>query len=289
MRSVAKYRAARPSLFVSLLFVVLGTGLTGVCGLRNASIEVPPAVAAGSSVNMSCRYDLESETLYTVKWYYKGQEFFRYVPKEDPPIEIFGEVGAKVVTDRSSANNVMIKDLQPNNSGKYSCEVSADFPFFTTLADYDYMHVASLPKGDPEVNVEKLRYAVGDTVRSNCTVPSGNPPANITWSVNGNQVNSSFVMNITDKFWDNHHMAIAGLDFEISPNSFSNGKLHVVCHANVFGLYQKKAEVLLMEERPILASVLGTRESSYIGNAAKRVEEWFYAGVLATLLLCNLR
>ncbi|KAK2581478.1 hypothetical protein KPH14_005144 [Odynerus spinipes] len=288
MRSVAKYRAARPSLFVSLLFVVLA-GVTGVRGLRNTSIEVPPAVAAGSTVNMSCRYDLESDTLYTVKWYYKRQEFFRYVPKEDPPIEMFGDVGAKVVANKSSANNVIMKDVEPNNTGRYKCEVSADFPFFTTLMDSGYMHVASLPKGDPEVNVEKLRYAVGDTVRSNCTVPSGNPPANITWTVNGNQVNSSFVINITDKFIDNHHMAIAGLDFEIAPNSFNNGKLHVVCHASVFHLYQKKAEVLLMEERPILASVLGTRESSYIGNAAKRVEEWFYAGVLATLLLCNLR
>ncbi|XP_047343094.1 uncharacterized protein LOC124946435 isoform X3 [Vespa velutina] len=248
---------------------------------------------------MSCRYDLETDILYAVKWY-KGQEFFRYVPKEDPPIEVFGDLGAKVVsmgkkqkerhyTNRSNANYVILKDVQPSNSGKYRCEVSEDFPSFNTLMVFDYMHVASLPKGDPEVNVEKQRYAVGDTVRGNCTVPSGNPPANITWTVNGNQVNSSFIMNITDKFIDNHHMAIAGLDFEIASNTFSNGKLQVVCNANVFHLYQKKAEVLLKEERPILASVLGTRESSYIGNAARRVEEWFCTGVLATLLLCNLR
>ncbi|XP_047343092.1 uncharacterized protein LOC124946435 isoform X1 [Vespa velutina] len=298
MRSVAKYRGARPSLFVSLLFVVFA-GVTGVHGLTNVSIDLPLAVAAGTTVNMSCRYDLETDILYAVKWY-KGQEFFRYVPKEDPPIEVFGDLGAKVVsmgkkqkerhyTNRSNANYVILKDVQPSNSGKYRCEVSEDFPSFNTLMVFDYMHVASLPKGDPEVNVEKQRYAVGDTVRGNCTVPSGNPPANITWTVNGNQVNSSFIMNITDKFIDNHHMAIAGLDFEIASNTFSNGKLQVVCNANVFHLYQKKAEVLLKEERPILASVLGTRESSYIGNAARRVEEWFCTGVLATLLLCNLR
>ncbi|KAL2747904.1 hypothetical protein V1477_003799 [Vespula maculifrons] len=261
---------------------------SGVRGLTNVSIDVPLAVAAGTTVNMSCRYDLETDILYAVKWY-KGQEFFRYVPKEDPPIEVFGDLGAKVVTNRSNANYVILKDVQPSNSGKYRCEVSEDFPSFNTLMVFDYMHVASLPKGDPEVNVEKQRYAVGDTVRGNCTVPSGNPPANITWTVNGNQVNSSFIMNITDKFIDNHHMAIAGLDFEIASNTFSNGKLQVVCNANVFHLYQKKAEVLLKEERPILASVLGTRESSYIGNAARRVEEWFCTGVLATLLLCNLR
>lgn len=68
----------------------------GVRGLSNVSIDIPLAVAAGTTVNMSCRYDLQSDTLYTVKWY-KGSEFFRYVPKELPPIGMFGELGARVV------------------------------------------------------------------------------------------------------------------------------------------------------------------------------------------------
>lgn len=54
------------------------------------------------------------------------------------------------------------------------------FPVMKKLNDF-----SDLPKGDPQVRVEKIRYAVGDTVRGNCTVPSGNPPANVTWTVNG--------------------------------------------------------------------------------------------------------
>lgn len=74
-------------------------------------------------------------------------------------------------------------------------------------------------------------------------------------------------MNVTDKLGDNQQlMIIAGLDFEIIPDSFDNGRLHVICHANVFHLYKEKADVVLIEERPRLASVLGTRESSYIGT-----------------------
>jgi len=68
----------------------------GVHGLSNVSIDIPLAVAAGTTVNLSCRYDLQSDILYTVKWY-KGSEFFRYIPKEMPPIGVFGELGAKVV------------------------------------------------------------------------------------------------------------------------------------------------------------------------------------------------
>lgn len=86
------------------------------------------------------------------------------------------------------------------------------------------------------------------------------------------QVNSSFIMNVTDKLSDNQQiMCIAGLDFEIIPDSFNNGRLHIVCNANVFHLYKKQAGVFLIEERPRLASVLGTRESSYIGISYRSI------------------
>lgn len=287
MRSAARYRDPRSTFSASLLCVLLAV-VTGVHGLSNVSIDIPLAVAAGTTVNMSCRYDLQSDMLYTVKWY-KGSEFFRYVPKEMPPIAVFGDLGAKVVTNRSDANRVVLKDVQPNHTGKYRCEVSGDSPSFNTVMVAGYMHVASLPNGDPQLRVEKTRYAVGDTVRGNCTVPSGNPPANVTWTVNGTPVNSSFIRNITDESDNQQQMTIAGLDFETMQDNFNNGRLHIVCQANVFHLYQKKTDVILKEERPRLASVLGTRESSYIGTAAKNTAEYFYIATITTLLLCSLR
>lgn len=66
---------------------------------------------------------------------------------------------------------------------------------------------------------------------------------------------------------DQQHMTIAGLDFETMQDSFSNGRLQIVCHANVFHLYKDKAEVSLKEERPRLEPVLGTRDSSDIGTS----------------------
>ncbi|XP_017759605.1 PREDICTED: uncharacterized protein LOC108550370 isoform X1 [Eufriesea mexicana] len=283
MRSVRRYREARPSLFASL-FVILAVFVIGVRGLRNVSIDMPLAVAAGTTVNMSCRYDLQSDTLYTVKWY-KGPEFFRYIPKEMPPIRVFGELGTRVLQNRSDANRVVLKDVQSNHTGKYRCEVSGDSPTFNTITVFAYMYVANLPNGDPQVRVEKSRYAVGDTVRGNCTVPSGNPPANVTWTVNGVPVNSSFVMNVTDKLGDNQQlMTIAGLDYEIIPDSFNNGRLHIVCNANVFHLYKKQADVRLNEERPRLASVLGTRESSYIGISYRSV--YTYSPTILIFSIC---
>lgn len=45
--------------------------------------------------------------------------------------------------NKSDAHRVVLRDLQPNYTGKYLCEVSGDSPSFTTLVDVGYMHVAS--------------------------------------------------------------------------------------------------------------------------------------------------
>ena len=45
-------------------------------------------------------------------------------------------------------------------------------------------------------------------------------------------------------------------------STFSSGRLKVQCVATLFQLYREETETVLEEERPRLASVLGTRESS---------------------------
>jgi len=44
-----------------------------------------------------------------------------------------------------------------------------------------------LPEGDPKLQVEKRRYAVGDTLRGNCSSPASSPPTNLTWIINGKE------------------------------------------------------------------------------------------------------
>lgn len=52
-------------------------------------IHVPEAVRTGESVTLSCEYDLESAALYIIKWFRNEEEFYRYVPRESPPSQIF--------------------------------------------------------------------------------------------------------------------------------------------------------------------------------------------------------
>lgn len=57
-------------------------------------------------------------------------------------------------------------------------------------------------------------------------------------------------------------MTIGDLEFEVDLSAASSGKLEVRCVADVYHAYRTEAKVVLVEERPRLASVLGTRESS---------------------------
>lgn len=79
------------------------------------------------------------------------------------------------------------------------------------------------------------------------------------------QLNSTHHRNILGKV-DNRSSTYAELVFEISQDSFRNGRLLITCHANVFQLYKMNVSAHIDEERPRLASVLGTRDSPHTGE-----------------------
>lgn len=67
-----------------------------VGGLSDVHVQMPHAVSPGDDVYMRCKYNLDTDQLYTVKWYKGRQEFFRYVPKELPNTKVFPLPGINV-------------------------------------------------------------------------------------------------------------------------------------------------------------------------------------------------
>jgi hypothetical protein len=64
--------------------------------LKDVRVLVPAAVKRGENVNLICKYDLEGDTLYSMKWYKGKREFFRFTPKENPSLQIFPVPGIYV-------------------------------------------------------------------------------------------------------------------------------------------------------------------------------------------------
>lgn len=64
--------------------------------LRDVKVVMPNAVKRGDNVTVECRFDMEGDSLYSVKWYKRRREFFRYTPKEIPPGRIFPVAGVQI-------------------------------------------------------------------------------------------------------------------------------------------------------------------------------------------------
>lgn len=64
--------------------------------LRDVVVVMPGAVKRGTNVVLQCRYDLEGDSLYSVKWYKGRREFFHYTPKEIPPVRTFPAQGVQI-------------------------------------------------------------------------------------------------------------------------------------------------------------------------------------------------
>ncbi|XP_032511478.1 uncharacterized protein LOC116765938 [Danaus plexippus] len=309
-----------------------------VFGLRDIQLSVPEAVGIGSSATLGCRWALDTgEALYTVKWYHGAQEFFRFVPKELPNTRVFSQTGISVDVSQSGAHQVVLGGATRSLSGRYRCEVSADAPFFHTVYKSAFMRVVELPESGPLVRAQKSWYSVGDMLRANCTSPPSDPPANLTWLINGYEVKGLDIpphenyparQPISDASlenanriifspWDtlpgyeetateiidipdmdgvlnanykkksesttklvprlelfptrnismeeeksNKSSSFSQLVMRVQTSHFYKGHLNVTCVARILSVWSASGAILLDEERPQIAPVMGSRDTN---------------------------
>lgn len=53
--------------------------------------------------------------------------------------------------------------------------------------------VIDLPRKDPQITGYKTRYKLDDLLKANCTSEGSQPPANLTWYINGIPVEDRFI------------------------------------------------------------------------------------------------
>lgn len=71
-------------------------------GLRDVRVVIPAAVKRGDNAILICNYDMEGDSLYSIKWYKGRREFYRYTPKEPQSIKTFPVAGISVEVRRRS-------------------------------------------------------------------------------------------------------------------------------------------------------------------------------------------
>ncbi|RWS22587.1 cell adhesion molecule 2-like protein, partial [Leptotrombidium deliense] len=104
--------------------------------LRLNRVDVPNIVTKGSSISLHCDFDLESASLYSVKWYKNNVEFYRFMIlgiNQKAEHKYFAQPGISVEMNASNITHVHLKDVDLNSEGLYECEVSTDAPSFQTI------------------------------------------------------------------------------------------------------------------------------------------------------------
>jgi hypothetical protein len=242
--------------------------ISGTRGLRDVRINVPSAVVRGDDAILECYYDLEGDQLYAVKWYLGITEFYRYTPKEIPPIKQFPtQNGLTVRESASNATCVVLEHVPRSISGRYSCEVSADAPSFFTSMQTAYLQVVDLPPNDPYISGMKTRYHHGEILKANCTSEHSNPAANLTWYINGMPAEQNHVRNFRQKSADGqHYTAVSMLRMRITKQSFLRHRLKIRCVANMYGIYYKSHEKSVEPEKK--------RHHHYVATTTNPLLQW---------------
>nr|CAD7402020.1 unnamed protein product [Timema cristinae] len=111
--------------------------------LRLVEVRIPVHAVRGQDPRLECHFDLQGEALYSVKWYKDGNEFYRFVPRDMPPAQLFPLPGVAVDIHNSTESQVVLKSVNLSSTGKYRCEVSAEAPSFQTVSDHGEMTVVA--------------------------------------------------------------------------------------------------------------------------------------------------
>ncbi|XP_052899200.1 uncharacterized protein LOC128305670 isoform X2 [Anopheles moucheti] len=241
-------------------------------GIMLTEVRVPKHTIKGHSVRLECHYDMEGEALYSVKWYKDGYEFYRYVPRDDPPGTVFPQPG--IIVDNSTSEQVVLDPIDLSSSGKYRCEVSAEAPSFQTVSDHGEMLVVVLPEEDPYITGGKPRYQIGDIVRVNCTSGRSKPAVHLTWYINGDAADGSLVKRFEPIVSgpDKLETSILGLEFRVKPKHFKRGDMKLKCLATISTVYWKSNEESVEGEKIQKAPMLESRRAVSSDTRADRVQ-----------------
>lgn len=224
-------------------------------GLQNVRLIIPTAIQRRHSAVFQCQYDLEGDTLYSVKWYKGLREFYRYTPTDSPPYKIFPLLGLNVDSIHSNSTHLYLVQVDSSVGGKYSCEVSADAPSFHTALVTGETNVVEIPSHTPTISGIKPKYRLGDTLRGNCTSKDSKPAANLTWYINSELAEFKYVKPLRKYRTGRNDLETSqiGLRFTVGRHHFENGRLKIRCVASVYSIYWKSTEKSVDEERPKLS------------------------------------
>ncbi|EDW39839.1 GL14264 [Drosophila persimilis] len=212
-------------------------------------IKIPKHIMRHEDAALGCKFDLDGESLYSVKWYKDGFEFYRYVPRDMPPGQVFPLPGVDVELQNSTDVVVVLRSVSLQSTGRYRCEVSGEAPSFQTVSGHEDMIVVVTPKHGPQITGGQPRYQIGDMVRVNCTSAASKPVCHLSWLINGMHANRSLLRPYEPLIVGREGLEVARLGLEFR------------CVAKISSVYWQSNEESVESDKHQRIPVLESRET----------------------------
>merc|ERR1712227_1173072 len=207
--------------------------------------SIPSNAIRGEDITLECLYDLQGDSLYSVKWYRNGQEFYRHIPTDRPQTVVFRQAGLIVDEYKSTETRIVLRNVDLTTSGKFRCEVSGEAPLFQTATHTNVLIVVDLPDEGPVITGTLPSYNTGDTLS-----------ATLNWYINGQVAPARLLVEYpvsSSKL--QLYTSTLGLRLKVEKSLFSaTGDLKIKCTATIDPIYWKSNE----------ESIQGFQERSYI-------------------------
>ncbi|XP_042869560.1 uncharacterized protein LOC122251594 [Penaeus japonicus] len=244
--------ASMPAAPLALVLVLALAAARG-WGLRLSSVVVPPVVASGSRVVLTCSYEHSEElpqALYSVKWYRGVDQFYEFLPGRSPAMKVFPMEDIEVDETHSNLTSVVLVGVTRGSSGTYRCEVLGDKPYFETDDHAQNMTVVDVPTWGPHITgvSHGMRVKPDDVITAQCEVDASDPPADFTWLVNHREPTARFHVSQggpTTKADQPVQMSV--LEILPSKSFFERGAMTITCEVRVSTVFQRAVNVSLID------------------------------------------
>ncbi|XP_076321954.1 uncharacterized protein LOC143231289 [Tachypleus tridentatus] len=218
-------------------------------GIQSSTSErfVPTAVRSGDPVWLNCTFNLESDELYSLKWYKNNVEFYRYLPSDDPPAQKYDLSGVYVDLYKSSLGHVYLTKTDLNTEGTYRCEASAEAPSFQTERAERELRVYVLPAGKPTIVGTNTKLEVGKEVNVTCIAQASKPAASLRWFLNDEESPSSYLWHPPIiKYTNDLISSRLGLYLTLTSAHLQLEELKLKCLASIFQAYSITTEEVIV-------------------------------------------
>ncbi|CAD6998971.1 unnamed protein product [Ceratitis capitata] len=140
---------------------------------------------------------------------------------------------------------------------RYNLTKSILFDFF------ELCYFVVTPNHGPKISGGQPRYQIGDIVRLNCTSAPSKPVCHLSWLINGEPANRSYLKPYEKYVVGREGLEIArlGLEFRVKSNHFRHGDMKLKCVAKISSLYWQSNEASVESDRQQRAPALESRET----------------------------